>query len=221
VSVNATASDNSGGTGVTKVEFLVDGVVKANDTATPYTFSWDTKTATDGSHSLTVKAYDGATPANVTTSSPVSVNVDNADHTPPTTPGNLRSTGQTLNSISFAWDASTDNVGVTGYRIQRNGTTLTTTTALTYTNSSLTAGTSYNYSVVALDANGNASTPATLTVSTVALKIGDVNNDGTVDIFDLSTLLTNWGTGNAACDLNHNGTVDIFDLSTLLSHFGT
>lgn len=73
--ISATASDDSGT--VAKVEFYVDGTLKASDTSTPYTYGWDTTTATPGSHSLTTKAYDGATPANITTSSAVSVTVSN------------------------------------------------------------------------------------------------------------------------------------------------
>ncbi|WP_338043410.1 carbohydrate-binding protein, partial [Nonomuraea lactucae] len=40
----------------------------------------------------------------------------------PSVPGNLRSTGVTSNSVSLAWNASTDNVGVTGYNVYRGGT---------------------------------------------------------------------------------------------------
>jgi hypothetical protein len=52
-------------------------------------------------------------------------------------------------------------------------------------------------------------------------KLGDLNDDNKVDIFDLSILLTRWGSNDTTADLNHNGTVDIFDLSILLSHWGT
>jgi hypothetical protein len=57
-------------------------------------------------------------------------------------------------------------------------------------------------------------------------KIGDVNSDGSVNIFDLSILLTNYGkttaqSSNPACDMNSDGTINIFDLSILLSHYGT
>jgi hypothetical protein len=71
--LSASASDN---VGVTKVDFLVDGVLKNTDTTSPYSFSWDTTTATNGSHSLQAKAYDAA--GNTTTSSAVSVTVSNA-----------------------------------------------------------------------------------------------------------------------------------------------
>jgi hypothetical protein len=51
---------------------------------------------------------------------------------------------------------------------------------------------------------------------------GDLNNDGTVNIFDLSILLSHWqqsGTGITG-DLNNDGTVNIFDLSILLGQWG-
>ncbi len=49
--------------------------------------------------------------------------------------------------------------------------------------------------------------------------IGDINNDGKVNVFDISILLSKWGTTDTASDLNANGKVDIFDLSALLSHW--
>jgi len=71
-SVTASATDN---VGVTKVEFYLDGALKSTDTTSPYSWSWDTTTATNGSHSLTSKAYDAA--LNVGTSTAVSVTVSN------------------------------------------------------------------------------------------------------------------------------------------------
>jgi hypothetical protein len=53
-----------------------------------------------------------------------------------------------------------------------------------------------------------------------AAVVGDINGDGVVNVFDLSILLSHWGTNDAASDLNHDGTVSIFDLSTLLSNWG-
>jgi len=72
VAVNATASDN---VGVTKVEFYLDGALKSTDTTSPYSWSWDTTASSNGSHSLTAKAYDAA--LNVGTSTAVGVTVNN------------------------------------------------------------------------------------------------------------------------------------------------
>jgi Bacterial Ig domain len=76
VSVTATASDN---VGVTKVEFYLDGALKSTDTTSPYSWSWDTTTVANGSHSLIAKAYDAAT--NVGASAAVGVTVSNATAT--------------------------------------------------------------------------------------------------------------------------------------------
>jgi Bacterial Ig domain len=72
VAINATASDNIG---VSKVEFFVDGALKSTDTTSPYSYSWDSSSVANGSHSLTAKAWDAA--LNNTTSTAVSVTVNN------------------------------------------------------------------------------------------------------------------------------------------------
>ncbi|MFG1690255.1 fibronectin type III domain-containing protein [Nonomuraea sp. NPDC049269] len=75
----------------------------------------------------------------------------------PTAPANLRSTAKTSSSVTLAWDASSDNTGVSGYDVY-NGTTLATTvTGTTATVSGLTAATSYTFTVKARDAAGNTS----------------------------------------------------------------
>src|SRR5439155_17387793 len=82
ISVTASASDN---VGVVGVQFRLDGVNTGTEvTAAPYSVSWDTTTASNGSHSLTAVARDAA--GNRATSAPVAVTVSNgapADTTPP------------------------------------------------------------------------------------------------------------------------------------------
>jgi hypothetical protein len=56
--------------------------------------------------------------------------------------------------------------------------------------------------------------------SSSGTKVGDLNADNIVNIFDLSIMLSKYNTNNAAADLNSDGTVNIFDLSILLSHYG-
>jgi hypothetical protein len=227
VTVNATAAD-TGGSGISKVEFYVDGTLSSTDTTTPYSFAWNTTPLAFGTaHTLSAKAYDNVTPANVTTSSNVGVTVN--DTTPPSAPTNLRTTTILPTSITLAWTASTDNVAVTGYQIRRGGTLLSTTASLTYADSGLTPATAYAYTVTAIDAAGNSSTAATLNASTVALKPGDINLDNVVDLTDLSFLLSSYNSITDACVTNASlvcgliapAGVDIFDLSVLLSHYGT
>lgn len=220
VAITANATDNTGGKGVAKVEFYVDGVLKGTSTTAPYSYSWDTKTATDAAHSLTAKAYDAAATPNVATSAAVNVTVDNSDRTPPSAPANLRSTGNTYTSVALAWDASTDNVGVTGYRLSRNGTVVYTGTALAFDDTGLTSGTSYTYTVVAVDAANNVSSATTISASSKVQKVGDVNADDLINVYDLSLLLSKWGTNDSACDLNKDNLVNVYDLSMLLSNWG-
>lgn len=76
----------------------------------------------------------------------------------PSKPLNLTASEQTETSLKLSWEASTDNVGVTGYRIYQDGTALVgliTETSATIQN--LTAGTAYSFYVTALDAEENES----------------------------------------------------------------
>ncbi|WP_164001802.1 lectin [Pyxidicoccus caerfyrddinensis] len=82
-----------------------------------------------------------------------------ADTTPPTAPTQLTGTASGT-SVTLSWTGSTDNVGVTGYDVLRNGTKVGTATGTTYADSGLAASTAYTYTVVARDAQGNVSTPS-------------------------------------------------------------
>jgi chitodextrinase len=152
----ASATDN---TGVAKVEFYVDGALKGSDTdnVAPYTYTWDTRTTTNGSHTISSKAYDTA--GNSATSPAITVTVNNptADTQPPTAPANLTATAVSSSQINLAWTASTDNVGVTGYDIYRNGAKIATVTTTSYGNTGLAPSTSYSYHVIARDATTNSS----------------------------------------------------------------
>ncbi|MFW9993990.1 MAG: Ig-like domain-containing protein [Candidatus Odinarchaeota archaeon] len=73
VSVTASASDN---VGVTQVEFYIDGSLRATDTGSPYSYSWDTTGYSDGSsHAIEAIAYDAA---GNTDADAVTVTVDNS-----------------------------------------------------------------------------------------------------------------------------------------------
>ncbi|WP_346010319.1 lytic polysaccharide monooxygenase [Paenibacillus sp. SYP-B3998] len=97
------------------------------------------------------------------------------DTTAPTSPSNLLATATTSTSVTLGWNASTDNVGVTGYQVYR-GTALVATvsgTTLSYTDSGLTANTAYTYSVKAKDAAGN--------ISSASNTISATTTGGTID----------------------------------------
>jgi hypothetical protein len=161
VNVAVSASDN---VAVAGVQFFVDGVASgAEDTASPYTLSWNTVPVANGVHTVSARARDLS--GNVATAT-ISVIVAN-DLVAPSVPTNLTASSVTQNSAVLSWTASTDDVGVAGYRVYKNGTLVTSVTGTTYTASGLTASTAYTFGVAAYDATGN--TSATVTVSTTTL----------------------------------------------------
>ncbi len=78
----------------------------------------------------------------------------------PSTPGAITASGITTGSVQLTWNASTDNIGVTGYSIYRDGAKVGSTDAFMYTDSGLTPSTTYRYAVTATDAAGNESAPS-------------------------------------------------------------
>ena len=99
-----------------------------------------------------------------------------SDTQPPTTPTNLMASATGPASVALSWTASTDNVGVTGYRIQRDGAQVGSSTSTSFTDTTVSPGTSATYTVTAYDSGGNVSaasdpvsvtTPADVTAPSV------------------------------------------------------
>ena len=86
------------------------------------------------------------------------------DTTGPSAPTGLTATVVCSTQIDLTWDASTDNVGVAGYYILRDGTLVSSVITTSYSDIGLSDGTIYCYEVVAYDAAGNTSESACLTV---------------------------------------------------------
>jgi endoglucanase len=108
------------------------------------------------------------------------------DTQPPTTPGNLRVTGTTTSSVALAWNASTDDIGVTGYQVLRGTTVVGSPTGLAFTDTGLAAATTYSYTVRALDASGKQSAASTAVSATTGSVAGDYDigaaSPGTVSV---------------------------------------
>jgi len=79
------------------------------------------------------------------------------DSTPPTAPTNLTLSATDGYTSHLTWNASTDNVGVTGYQIFRDGAQLTTVSTLSYQDQTVVPGNTYEYWVKAVDGAGNES----------------------------------------------------------------
>jgi chitodextrinase len=147
VTVTATASDDIG---VVQVALRVDGSQVGIDTSAPYSFSWNANAV--GPHTLQTVATDGAGK----TGSSVLVHVSvPADTTPPGAPGTPVASNVGQQSLTLSWSAATDDRGVAGYRIVRNGSVLPgTVTGTTFTDTGLTPATTYRYTVRAVDTSG-------------------------------------------------------------------
>jgi fibronectin type 3 domain-containing protein len=156
----AAATDNVGVTGYRVERCQGAGCSNFVQIATPATTSYsDPGRAAATSYSYRVKAVDGAGNVSVSYSNVASATTPAApDTTPPGAPGTLTATA-TGTQMALSWGAATDNVGVTGYRVERcQGagcsifTQVATPTGLTYTDIGLTPSTSYSYRVRATDA---------------------------------------------------------------------
>lgn len=194
-------------------------------TTAPGTSYSDTGLAPNTTYSYTIAAVD--TSSHTSAQTAAVTGTTGADSAAPSVPTNLRSTMTTANSVALAWNASTDNTGVTAYDVFRNGTKVGSPTTTAFTDSGLAPNTTYSYTVKARDAAGNSSAASSaLSVKTLtgsAASSGDLNGDGKVNITDLSILLSHWnatGVPVTQGDVNADGKVNITDLSILLSHWG-
>lgn len=88
-----------------------------------------------------------------------------ADTTAPSVPTGLIATPSDA-QVALSWTASTDNVAVTGYKVRRDGVLIASPTATSYTDAGRTNGTSYSYTVSAVDAAGNESAQTSVVAAT-------------------------------------------------------
>ena len=176
INLSWTASvDNVGVTGYRVERCQGAGCSSFAQIATPSTTTFnDTGLTASTSYSYRVRASDAA--ANLSAFSSTAT-ASTPDTTPPTAPSNLTVTAASATQINLSWTASTDNVGVTGYRVERcsgagcsSFAQIATPTATTFSDSNLSASTSYSYRVRAADAAGNVSAfSGTATTSTSAV----------------------------------------------------
>ncbi len=190
VAINATASDNDA---IDYVEFYRNGsTLLGTDSSSPYSYNWDTTSVSDGSHSLTVRAYDLS--GNVRTSTAVNVTVNNnsqpADASITSFSASPTSiTDQPGQSSSLSWSVSvgancTINNGVGAVSMTGNRSVSPTVT------------TAYQLSCDGLFGGASDSAQATVTVTPApdtdgdsvkdyieqaGPNSGDANNDGTPD----------------------------------------
>jgi O-glycosyl hydrolase len=170
--VTADGTDN---VGVVGVQFKLDGnALGAEDLAAPYSVSWTTTTATNGTHQLTATARDAA--GNNITSAARTVTVSNGggDSQAPTVSLTEPANGATVSGSVIVSANASDNVGVVGVQFRVDGVnfgTEDTRAAYSRTWDSTTVGNgTHSLTAIARDAAGNTMTSAARTVT--------VNNGG-------------------------------------------
>jgi hypothetical protein len=169
VSVTASASDN---VAVAGVQFLLDGANLGSEVTGPgpYSFSWNTTSASNGSHTLSARARDAA--GNTTTSASRTVTVSN-DTTAPTVSISSPAAGATVSGSVTITASASDNVAMAGVQFRLDGANLgaeVTGSGPTYTytwNTTTASNGSHTLTARARDAAGNLTTSAgrTITVS--------------------------------------------------------
>jgi hypothetical protein len=191
--VSANASDN---VGVAGVQFKLDGAnLGAEDTASPYSVSWNTAGVANGSHTLTAVARDTA--GNTTTAMNVAVTVNNSapDTTPPTVSMTAPTNGSTVSATITVSASAMDNVGVTSVQFKLDGANLgaadTTSPYSISWNTTTASNGSHTLTAVASDAAGNTTTSAGVTVTVSnggAILFGDSAIESTDDATNSGTM---------------------------------
>ena len=157
------------------------------------------------------------------------------DSQAPTIPAPLSVTPIAATQIDIAWGTSTDDTGVVGYQLFRDALQIATTTLTSYSDTSLTASTTYSYNVIAFDAFGNFSTSSvTLATTTFALPPPPVvatstvqdNGSATIARLQINSLEITPSTNGAKFTFSTNqptrfilryGTSSVYDDSTIES----
>ena len=132
----------------------------------------------------------------------------------PSIPANLSATPVSISQINLTWNISIDNVGVTGYRIYRDGNQIATTALTLYSNIGLIASTTYSYTVSAFDLAGNSSSQSqSAEATTFAPPPPDTTAPGYTNLSvascETSSCTLSW---NASGDDGYIGTATSYDV---------
>jgi chitodextrinase len=186
------STDNVGVTGYT---LYVNGAQVGTTTGTSMSA---TGLACSTTYTVSVDAFDAAgnhsAKASISTSTAAC-----ADTAPPSTPTGLSTSAVGQSSITLSWTASTDNVGVTGYRLYLGGSQVGTSSSTSYVFSGLSCGTSYTLGVAAVDAAGNVSGTATLSATAAACSPPPSGSCTTTISSGLATAIQNAAAGATIC----------------------
>lgn len=142
--------------GVSKYVIRRGGVFVADVASPTVTYTLTGLTNGTAVTDVTISAVDAEGNESAQAAFPSATPAASADSTAPSVPTGVSVVAfDARNDVE--WTASTDAVGVAGYRIRRDGVVLATTAATSYADTGLTNGTTYSYTVAAYDAAGNES----------------------------------------------------------------
>lgn len=114
----------------------------------------------------------------------------------PSKPSNLVLNSTSVSNIIFSWTASSDNIGIAGYRVFRDGALIGSTEGTSFVDSGIVSGSSYTYKVIAFDAAGNESVSSDeLQASTPVIEqVPPVISNITVTNISSNSATINWET---------------------------
>jgi glucose/arabinose dehydrogenase/PKD repeat protein/fibronectin type 3 domain-containing protein len=158
--IDLTWTGSTDDVGVVGYKVFRSGTQVGTTTATSYS---DTGLNDATTYSYTVRAYDAA---DNTSAASNTASATTMDVTPPSVPANLAAQVVSSTQVNLSWNASSDNVGVTGYKVFRDDTLVTTATGTSYQDTGRSAGTTYSYTVLARDGAGNESAKSSLASAT-------------------------------------------------------
>ena len=163
------------------------------------------------SYSYAVVSYDAA--GNQSAQTPAVVAATLADTQKPTVPGNLTATPVSMSEINLSWSASTDNTGIAGYNVYRNGEKIKTMEEITFKDSGLVQNTAYRYSVSAIDGDGNESDQTAEVLATTP--------ERKYTLVDFTNLVADWLKADPAspADVSGDGEINTQDLGIMMSHW--
>ena len=154
----------AGSVAVSSYEAYLDGTLAGTTSSTTTTYAFSGLSC-GTTHQVAVDATGTAGQRSAKTSL-TTATAACPDTTPPTAPTGLAVSSVTQTSLTFTWSPSTDNVGVTGYAVSKDGSQLGYTTTTSYPITGLSCGTTSPLAVDAVDAAGNASARPSLGATT-------------------------------------------------------
>lgn len=161
--------------------------------------------ASTSSYSLTCTGTGGSVTKEVSI-------VVKADTVPPSIPNNLSYINVNTDSVTLNWSVATDNIAVAGYNLYRDGVKINKLTDTTFTDSALTSGSSYTYTVTALDGAGNESGHSTsVSVTTTAVAPFEISS------YSATNLTRNSATINVSLSMIGNVTIKYSRISSNLN----